>query len=90
MSLALADLMVLLATVPNEIMSYYLHGWYTGQFGCSMFLLSYNVGINASSLSLVAFTIERYVAICHPMRAHTICTVTRAMRIIAVSNIGQS
>lgn len=83
----MADLVVLLATVPNEIMSYHvvMNIWHTGQVGCSLFLLSYNVGINASAMSLVAFTIERYVAICHPMRAQSMCTVKRAMRIIAVS-----
>jgi len=86
-SLALADLVVLLATVPNEVVSYHLimDIWHTGQLGCSVFLLSYNIGINASALSLVAFTIERYVAICHPIKAQTICTVKRAMRITAVS-----
>jgi 7 transmembrane receptor (rhodopsin family) len=46
-----------------------------------LFIFCQNLGINASSLSLVAFTVERYVAICHPMRAHAVCTVNRAKRI---------
>jgi len=49
--------------------------------GCALFIFCQNLGINASSLSLVAFTVERYVAICHPMRAHALCTVNRAKRI---------
>jgi len=33
-------------------------------------------------LSLTAFTVERYIAICHPMKAKSVCTVKRAMKII--------
>jgi len=39
-------------------------------------------GINASSLSLTAFTVERYIAICHPLKAQSVCTVKRAKKII--------
>lgn len=41
-----------------------------------------NTGINASSLSLTAFTVERYIAICHPMKAQSVCTVKRAKKIV--------
>jgi len=40
------------------------------------------LGVNVSSLSITAFTVERYIAIGHPMRAQTMCTVSRAKRII--------
>ncbi|KAH9527680.1 hypothetical protein DERF_001687 [Dermatophagoides farinae] len=83
-SLAIADTMVLLASVPNEIISYYLLGdrWIWGPFGCALFIFLQYLGINASSLSIAAFTVERYIAICHPMLAHKLCTVRRAKRII--------
>ncbi|TNN48513.1 Thyrotropin-releasing hormone receptor [Liparis tanakae] len=42
------------------------------------------LGINVSSCSITAFTVERYIAICHPMKAQTVCTVSRAKRIIAL------
>lgn len=82
-SLAVADSVVLLASVPNEIFSYYLVGnrWLWGEVGCRLIIFSQNLGINASSLSLVAFTVERYIAICHPMKAHKMCTLGRAKRI---------
>ena len=83
-SLSIADLMVLMASVPNEIIAYYVLGdkWIWGRMGCALFIFFQYFGINASSLSITAFTIERYIAICHPMRAQKICTVHRAKRII--------
>lgn len=83
-SLAVADTMVLLASVPNEIIAYYLLGdkWIWGPIGCALFIFLQYLGINASSLSIAAFTVERYIAICHPMLAHKLCTVRRAKRII--------
>lgn len=83
-SLAAADCVVLIASVPNEILSYYLLGneWIWGPFGCAIFIFLQNLGINASTLSLTAFTVERYIAICHPMKAQSVCTVERAKKII--------
>ncbi|KAL1124515.1 hypothetical protein AAG570_001141 [Ranatra chinensis] len=83
LSLAVADTVVLVASVPNEILSYYLVGnqWVWGELGCNLIIFCQNLGINASSLSLVAFTVERYIAICHPMKAHKMCTIGRAKRI---------
>ncbi|KAG8312521.1 hypothetical protein J6590_020441 [Homalodisca vitripennis] len=83
-SLAMADMVVLIASVPNEILSYYLVGnhWLWGDLGCSLFVFFQNLGINSSSLSLIAFTFERYMAICHPMKAHKVCTQRRAKKII--------
>ncbi|GLG97861.1 Pyrokinin-1 receptor [Gryllus bimaculatus] len=84
-SLAVADCVVLLSSVPNELVSYYLVGnqWLWGELGCAGFVFCQNLGINASSLSLVAFTVERYIAICQPMRSQSLCTVARAKRITA-------
>ncbi|KAK9510173.1 hypothetical protein O3M35_005014 [Rhynocoris fuscipes] len=82
-SLAIADTVVLIASVPQEILSYYLVGnqWIWGDIGCSLMIYCQNLGINASSLSLVALTAERYIAICHPMKAHKMCTIGRAKKI---------
>lgn len=83
-SLALADLITLLSSVPQEVLSYHILGdlWLWGGVGCSLIIYCQFLAMNVSALSLTAFTVERYIAICHPMKAQYICTITRAKRII--------
>lgn len=83
-SLSIADLMVLIAAVPNELVSYYQekYTWLWGNYGCKLSIFLQYLGINASSLNLIAFTVERYIAICKPMLAHRICTLNRARKIL--------
>ncbi|XP_014663378.1 PREDICTED: thyrotropin-releasing hormone receptor-like [Priapulus caudatus] len=83
-SLAIADCLVLFAAVPNEVIGYYLlvGEWIWGKIGCSLLVFLQYLGINVSSLSITAFTIERYIAICHPMKAQVVCTMERAKKII--------
>ncbi|XP_061703066.1 osteoclast stimulatory transmembrane protein isoform X2 [Syngnathoides biaculeatus] len=81
-SLAVADLVVLLtAGLPN--ISDVLAFWVYGYTGCLCITYLQYLGINVSSCSITAFTVERYIAICHSMKAQFICTVSRAKRIIA-------
>lgn len=85
MSLALADCLVLLAaTLPAVPETFFkVDEWPFGRALCSILIYVQYVGVDASSLSIAAFTVERYIAICHPIRAQTVCTVSRAKRIIA-------
>ncbi|GLV32891.1 Pyrokinin 1 receptor [Carabus blaptoides fortunei] len=39
---------------------------------------------NATVLTITAFTIERYVAICHPFLSHTMSKLSRAVRYIVI------
>ncbi|XP_018618334.2 thyrotropin-releasing hormone receptor-like [Scleropages formosus] len=81
-SLAVADLMVLTAAgLPNIADSLYGH-WVFGYAGCLCITYFQYLGINASSCSITAFTVERYIAICHPMKAQFLCTLSRAKKII--------
>ncbi|CAG5128161.1 unnamed protein product, partial [Candidula unifasciata] len=75
LSLALADSLVLLTATLPAIPEPFTES----TSGPSGYL-----GIDISSLSITAFTIERYIAICHPMKAQTMCTVSRAKKIIAI------
>ena len=83
-SLAIADITVLTAAVPNEVYMYFLvaQAWNWGNAGCAILVFLQNMGINASALSVTAFTVERFIAICLPLKARVICTVSRAKRII--------
>ncbi|XP_035236984.1 thyrotropin-releasing hormone receptor-like [Anguilla anguilla] len=81
-SLAFADLIVLLAAgLPN--ISDVVASWVYGYAGCLCITYLQYLGINVSSCSITAFTIERYIAICHSIKAQFICTVSRAKKIIA-------
>ncbi|XP_068091025.1 thyrotropin-releasing hormone receptor [Hyperolius riggenbachi] len=81
-SLAIADLMVLVAAgLPNITDSIY-NSWVYGYMGCLCITYLQYLGINASSCSITAFTVERYLAICHPIKAQFLCTISRAKKII--------
>ncbi|KAM9494969.1 thyrotropin-releasing hormone receptor b [Clarias gariepinus] len=81
-SLAVADLTVLTAAgLPNVADSVY-GSWVFGHAGCLGITYFQYLGINASSCSITAFTVERYIAICHPIKAQSLCTYARAKRII--------
>ncbi|XP_023682998.2 thyrotropin releasing hormone receptor 2 isoform X1 [Paramormyrops kingsleyae] len=82
-SLAVADLTVLVAAGLPNISDSLVGYWIYGHAGCLGITYFQYLGINVSSCSITAFTVERYIAICHPMKAQTVCTVSRAKRIIA-------
>ncbi|KAL0968208.1 hypothetical protein UPYG_G00263850, partial [Umbra pygmaea] len=82
-SLAIADLTVLVAAGLPNVSDSLTGTWLFGHAGCLGITYLQYLGINVSSCSITAFTVERYIAICHPMRAQTVCTVSRAKRIIA-------
>ncbi|XP_033941087.1 thyrotropin releasing hormone receptor 2 isoform X2 [Pseudochaenichthys georgianus] len=82
-SLAIADLTVLVAAGLPNVSDSLTGTWIFGHAGCLGITYLQYLGINVSSCSITAFTLERYKAICHPMKAQTVCTVSRAKRIIA-------
>ncbi|OWA49968.1 putative Thyrotropin-releasing hormone receptor [Hypsibius exemplaris] len=64
-SLAFADLIVLISAVPEAIVVHHIgRRWLLGQAGCSLFIFFNFLGINAGSLSILAFTLEQYIAVC--------------------------
>nr|XP_057930577.1 thyrotropin releasing hormone receptor 2 isoform X1 [Doryrhamphus excisus] len=81
-SLAVADLTVLVAAGLPNISDSLTGTWVFGHAGCLGITYLQYLGINVSSCSITAFTVERYIAICHPMKAQTVCTVSRAKKII--------
>ena len=66
-----------------RLMQYFIQKLYfrISNFYFVIVLFQY-LAIDASALSLTAFTIERYIAICHPIKSKSICTISRAKKII--------
>uniref|UniRef100_A0A0N5BW54 Thyrotropin-releasing hormone receptor n=1 Tax=Strongyloides papillosus TaxID=174720 RepID=A0A0N5BW54_STREA len=81
-SLATSDCLFFLCTAPTELSYLHNSNFVFGSIGCALSSYLPFLSINTSSLSIAAFTIERYIGICHPIRARYICTVKRAKHII--------
>ncbi|GAV01512.1 hypothetical protein RvY_12215-2 [Ramazzottius varieornatus] len=81
-SLAFADLLVIVTVVPEAILYHVYECWLMGPTGCAVFIYLNFVSINVGSLSILAFTIERFIAICYPLLARKVCTIERTIKII--------
>jgi len=83
MSLALADIVLLVsAPLPTLVEHHVVVGqWVFGAGACSVTVFAQYLGVNMSSLSMTAFTVERYVAICHPFKARLADAAGRARRV---------
>ncbi|XP_068081213.1 pyrokinin-1 receptor-like [Anabrus simplex] len=82
-SLAVSDLLLLLAGLPPEM--YYIWSRYPYVFGeafCILQGFAAETSANATVLTITAFTVERYVAICHPFQAHAMSRLSRAVRFV--------
>ncbi|XP_014246738.1 pyrokinin-1 receptor-like isoform X2 [Cimex lectularius] len=82
-SLAVSDLLLLISGLPQEM--YYIWSRYPYVFGeafCLLRGLAAETSANATVLTITAFTVERYVAICHPFLAHTMSKLSRAIKFI--------
>ena len=83
-NLAVADLLLLVIGLPPETVSIWsAYPWVFGEVFCILRTLLAEMSTNASILTITAFTIERYVAICYPMKAQTMSGLKRVVRAIA-------
>jgi hypothetical protein len=76
-SLAVSDLLLLVSGLPQEM--YYNWSRYPYVFGeafCVLQGFAAETSANATVLTITAFTVERYVAICHPFQSHTLSKVS--------------
>ncbi|XP_015930176.1 pyrokinin-1 receptor [Parasteatoda tepidariorum] len=82
-SLAVSDLLLLVLGLPQEIYQlWYKYPYIFGQLFCFIRGWTSEMCTNASILTITAFTVERYVAICHPFRAQTMSHLPRAVKTI--------
>ena len=84
-SLAISDLLLLVLGLPQELYILWQRYPYTfGEVFCVLRGLTSEASTNSSVLTITAFTIERYVAICHPLKAHTMSKLSRAVKLIII------
>ncbi|XP_059612234.1 pyrokinin-1 receptor [Phlebotomus argentipes] len=82
-NLAVSDLLLLVSGLPLEIYNI----WYPAQYPfnqsfCILQGLLSETSTNATVLTITSFTVERYIAICHPFRQHTMSKLSRAVKFI--------
>ncbi|GAU96210.1 hypothetical protein RvY_07687-1 [Ramazzottius varieornatus] len=81
-SLAWADIIVLLSAVPEAIVSHHTGiRWHSGQVGCSVMIFTNFLGINAGSLSIFAFTLDRFIASVKPIYILRVCNWKYAKKV---------
>ncbi|XP_076323823.1 neuropeptides capa receptor-like isoform X1 [Tachypleus tridentatus] len=82
-SLAISDLLILLFGIPNDLKLYWQqYPWLLGETVCKLRAMVAEMTSYASVLTIVAFTTERYIAICHPLSIQTLSSLSRAIKII--------
>ncbi|XP_046820593.1 pyrokinin-1 receptor-like [Vespa crabro] len=84
-SLAVSDLLLLISGLPAEIyLVWCKYSYIFGEGFCVIRGLAAETSTNASVLTITAFTVERYVAICHPFLSQTMSKLSRAVKLILV------
>ncbi|KAH1012427.1 pyrokinin-1 receptor [Dendroctonus ponderosae] len=82
-SLAVSDMLLLLSGLPLEMYKIWSpDSFIFGHFICFLQGFSAEMSANATVLTITAFTVERYVAICHPFVSQTMSKLSRCIRII--------
>lgn len=84
-SLAISDLLLLNFGLPPELYALWRkYPYILGKPFCILRAFTSETSTNASILTITAFTVERYLAICHPLRAHTMSKLSRAIKVILI------
>uniref|UniRef100_A0A8C5QIZ8 Neuromedin U receptor 1 n=1 Tax=Leptobrachium leishanense TaxID=445787 RepID=A0A8C5QIZ8_9ANUR len=82
-SLAVSDLLVLLLGMPFELYELWSnYPFLFGKGGCSFKTLLFETVCFASILNVTALSIERFIAVVHPLRAKYVVTRNHAKRVI--------
>ncbi|XP_063866283.1 galanin receptor type 2-like isoform X2 [Scylla paramamosain] len=83
-SLAVADLLLLLLCVPLETVQYFLWAPHLTRPICKLSSYFELLSAVASVLNLTAVSLERYLVIVYPMRSRSFCTLSNCRRAIVL------
>lgn len=84
-SLAISDLCLLMSGAPQEVYQMWSkYPYIFGEWFCVLRGLMAETSANATVLTITSFTVERYLAICHPFLQHTMSKLSRAIRLILI------
>ena len=82
LNIAVADFLLLLS-IPFLIVTILANGWIFGNILCKMYYNFIHINQYISSLLLAALSFDRYLAVCHPIRAIEFRTRTKCALIIS-------
>ncbi|XP_043530746.1 G-protein coupled receptor 39-like [Chiloscyllium plagiosum] len=84
-SMACSDLLILTLGLPIELYSiiWCPYPWPIGNVGCKGFYFLWEVCSYATIFNVLAFSLERYLAICHPVQAKVMAT-SRTKKLIGM------
>ncbi|XP_048769875.2 neuropeptides capa receptor-like [Ostrea edulis] len=84
-NLSVSDLATLILALPQELyMIWEAYPWRLGEGFCIIKSFVTEMSAYASILTITAFTIERWAAICHPMRFQKLSNLSRAVKEIVL------
>ncbi|KAH8273160.1 hypothetical protein KR018_007224 [Drosophila ironensis] len=82
-NLAISDMILLCSGMPQDLYNLWHPDNYPFSDGiCILESVLSETAANATVLTITAFTVERYIAICHPFRQHTMSKLSRAVKFI--------
>ncbi|XP_040286905.1 neurotensin receptor type 2 [Bufo bufo] len=85
-SLALSDILILVISIPIELYNFiwFHYPWVFGDAVCRSYYFLRDICSYATVLNIASLSCERYLAICHPMKAKMIMSRRRTKKIISV------
>ncbi|XP_060554067.1 orexin receptor type 2-like [Ruditapes philippinarum] len=81
-NLSIADLLIIIFCLPSALLVDVTATWFLGTIACKIHIFLATLTISVSVMTLCAISVERWYAICHPLRFHS--TVRRARYIIII------
>lgn len=87
LSLAVADLLFIVICVPFTAVSYAITVWPFGTAWCKIYQFTIHVTAYVSVYTLVLMSLDRYLAVVHPIRSLTLRTQRNAMIAVVTATI---